>query len=569
MDMSAMVAAQGVSVFALVVRIVVLLATALVAGLGLLRPLVRRADSRASWITWAAAVAGAGAEVAGIWVTGASVPFTVAQVVLTVAVPVAARWPSVAGSAGFVLAVLLIAETGGSGSWLGFLVTVVTVVTVIAWLAVAVLGTPNRAGALAALAAGGLVLAAIGQLLLSGVAFDRRLVQTGYGLLSLAALGLALAVGAVTFWLRRSPEPGRVFRVGAAAVALGFVASGVLVALPRPAAPPNPGAPLLASVSVAGKPVPVLVTPQRPGPNLVHFPAAAGTGISVDTGVGAPVVAVPRPGAEGTWALVDLPAGPSRFTVRSGGRQAEVEVDTGSATGSASATGADGPECASAALGELVAGQDQPLTACPADTLDPADATALHATVDYLAGRHAAGITLAADTSPRSTRAATLVRQVAAADHLPVSTAPAAGNALVVVSGWAAAAGQLAPAVSQQASGVTYSYGLVLAPWLLNAPIVNSVPSSLLPLRFDPRVENSLRYAVELANAFGGENANPAGFAAYLAAKGQRSDGVRLIYSAAQVDAMPMDMPDMSAPYPGQWIPNGTIVPISGKLQEG
>ena len=566
MDMSGAAAAGGISVVAVLVRVVVLLATALVGGLGLVRPLVPRADPRAGWIGWGAAVAGAAAELARIWVTGASVSFTIAQIALTVAVPGLARWPSASGSAGFGLAALLLAETGARGSWLGFLVTVLGVVAVLGWLGVAVLGPPRRAGQLSGLAAGGLVLAAAGQLLLSGVAFDRRLFQSGYGLSLLGGLVLALGVGAVTWWLRRDAE--RVFRAGAVAVALGFVASAVVVALPRPTLP-TPGAPLLAAVSVAGQKVPVLVTPQRPGPNLVHFPAGAGAGFAVSAGSAAPVLAVARPGAEGTWALVDLPAGRSEITVSARGQRTELEVDTGSGTTLAGATGADGPECASAALGELVAGADQSLATCPAETLDPADASALRSTVDYLAGRHADGITLAGDGSPRSSRAADLVRQAAAADHLPVGTTPAAGNALVVVSGWAAASGQLTTAVSRQASGVTYTYGLVLAPWLLNAPIVDAVPSSLLPLHFDPRVENSLRYAVELSHAFGGENANPAGFAEYLAAKGQRFDGVLLMYSAAQVDAMPMDMPDMGAPYPGQWIPNGTIVPISGQLREG
>lgn len=113
---------------------------------------------------------------------------------------------------------------------------------------------------------------------------------------------------------------------------------------------------------------------------------------------------------------------------------------------------------------------------------------------------------------------------------------------------------------------------MYLAPWLLNPPIVRSVASSLLPLRFDPRVSASLSYAVAVANAFDGENATPDGYYRWLAAQGQPvpAGGVQ-VYATAQVDAMPMagsDMADMSQPYPGQWIPGGTIVPVSGVLNQ-
>jgi hypothetical protein len=123
-----------------------------------------------------------------------------------------------------------------------------------------------------------------------------------------------------------------------------------------------------------------------------------------------------------------------------------------------------------------------------------------------------------------------------------------------------------------QSSSVSYGYGVYLAPWLLNPPIVQSVASSLLPLRFNPRVAASLSYSVALANAFGGENATPEGYYRWLAAEGQPAPagGVQ-VYAAAQVDAMPMSGPgmaDMTQAYPGQWIPGGTIVPVSGVLNQ-
>jgi hypothetical protein len=253
------------------------------------------------------------------------------------------------------------------------------------------------------------------------------------------------------------------------------------------------------------------------------------------------------------------------------GQRGTVALDTGDAPGPASATGVDGPECASAALGPLISDRQLPLTACPSDALDPADAQALRDLVGYLESRQVKGVTLVGDPSPRSAQAAATVRQAAATNHLPVASTPTGGNALVVVSGWAAAAAQLTTAANLQATSPAYEYGLYLAPWLLTPPIVNSVASSSLPLRFDPRVATSLSYSVSVQNLFGGENATPDGYYRWLAAQGQPVGGGEVqIYSAAQVDAMPMDGPDMAdmaQPYPGQWIPNGTIVPVSGVLQ--
>ncbi len=309
----------------------------------------------------------------------------------------------------------------------------------------------------------------------------------------------------------------------------------------------------------------MLVTPQRPGPNLVHFPASAGTGISVDTGSGHPVTATARPGAEGTWAEVTLPAGTSDLVIAAHGDQASVPLNTGSTSGPPSAAGPDGPECADAALGTLVAQQHVPLVSCPSDGLDAADAKALRALVGYLGSRHVNGITIAADDSPRSVQAASVVREAARAAGLPISAGPAADNALVVVTGWTGAASELDSVLHLQATTPTYGYGLYLAPWLLNPPIVNSVATSSLPLSFDPRVATSLTYSVTVENAFGGENATPGGYGRWLTATGQQAGTGVQIYAAAQVDAMPMDdMADMSQPYPGQWIPNGTIVPVTG-----
>jgi hypothetical protein len=560
-------------------RVVLLFATAIVAGTGLARSTVDSTTRRTVVVVWIAAAIATAADVFSIVAAGAGVPVAVAQAVLTLAIPVLLNLPAAAGIAGLALAVLLVAETAAGGSGLGFLITLVYTAAVVIWFGVAVLSLTTATGwkldrarprVLAGVIAAVLVVAGVGQVLLSGLAFDSRLYQTGYGLALLAAAVLSIGVAVVAIRGPRdavTDRPPRVYRFGVIGVAAGFLVWSATAAIPAPLPLPVAGAPVLDQVSLAGKQVPVLITPQRPGPNLVHFPAGAGTGISVDTGSGPPVTAIARPGAEGTWAEVTLPAGRSELVLATHGDHASVPLDAGTTPGLRSAAGPDGPECADAALGTLVAQQHVPLLSCPADTLDATDAQALRALVGYLGSRQVKGITIAADDSPRSVQAAGVVREAASAAGLPVGTAPAAGNALVVVTGWTGAANELDSVLRLQATTPTYGYGLYLAPWLLNPPIVNSVATSSLPLSFDPRVATSLTYSVAVENAFGGENATPDGYARWLAATGQQTATGVQVYAAAQVDAMPMDdMADMSQPYPGQWIPNGTIVPVTGVL---
>lgn len=126
---------------------------------------------------------------------------------------------------------------------------------------------------------------------LSGIGLDRRLYETGYGILLVALV--VLPVAAVVVWTRR-------FRlVGAGATALAFLSFGALPALAKPEQLPQPGVPLLAHTGDA----PVLVTPQRIGPNLVHFPASAGHDLTVTTSDGRVVRAEERTGAEGSWTV--------------------------------------------------------------------------------------------------------------------------------------------------------------------------------------------------------------------------------------------------------------------------
>jgi hypothetical protein len=328
-----------------------------------------------------------------------------------------------------------------------------------------------------------------------------------------------------------------------------------------------PGVPLLADEPG----VPVLVSPQRPGHNVVHFPASAGGDLAAGVRGGLITKAVARPGAEGTWADVDLPPGRSDLEIHRGGTTTVVEVDAGTAPGP-SITDADAPECASAALGGLVAGRADVLTACPSDALAPEDGGALVKLVEFLAARKPAAITLVADDSPRGAAAAKLVRETAARTGLAVRPDAGPDTALVVVSGWAAGYTAMTRAAERQRLEPTHQYGLYLAPWLLNGPIVNAVASASLPLRFDPREATAVGYAVAVGGRFGGESPTLGGFRTWLGAGGAAGDVQ--IFAAAQVNAMPMNPGEPHAPgmapdrdYAGQWVPDGTIVPITSVLR--
>lgn len=578
MDMPGMGAAAdaaGVSFGAVSLRIVLLFGTAVVAGIGLLRPVVREAPARASVIAGVSGAVAAAATAASIWTADASPAFVIVQLALTAAIPLALRrFPTVAVFAGLLLAGVLVAESAPGRSGLFFLADLLYTAAAVVWLGMTVFAVTapvdgwvldrRRARSTALGASALLAVSGVVQLVNSGIAFDRRVFQSAYGFALLIVAVASVAVFVVTLVVLRDRGPSRAFRFGVLGVTAGLLVWGASTAFPAPGPLPTPGVPELTQVSVAGQQLPTLVTPQRPGVNLVHFPASAGSGLSVAAG-GAQVRATPRAGAEGTWAEVRLPAGRSSLTVQRKGNRGSLDVDAGTARGPASASGADGPECASAALGTLAAGRRTELTSCPSDSLDTQDAKALRAAVRFLISRHAGAIQTVGDDSPRSRQAETVVRKESAG-KIRITSAPEHDSALLVVSGWAAGSAQLRSAFGALANGSAYLYGFYLAPWLLNAPVVNSVPSASVPLRFDPRVPDSLEFSTTLEHLFGEENPSTSAYYAWRRAKQLPIDARAQIYATAQVDAMPMSGMRMGAPYPGQWVPNGTVVPVSGLL---
>ncbi|MEV6907891.1 hypothetical protein [Amycolatopsis sp. NPDC051071] len=574
---------SGADLALVLLRLGLLLTTAFLAGSGILRPLVGGLPKRL-YLTLGAlgAVSAALAAVSAITVD-VNVLALIVHILLALAIPVLVRWPSAGRWASLALAALVVLETSLGRSGVEFAIDTVYVAAAALWFGVTVLSvwlpavqwrqTNFRLGPLSLTLGGLLVVAGAVHLFSSGLGFDRRIYETFFGITLLVIAVLPVVATVVAGFFLTGTDSTRSYRFGAAAVAVGFVAWSAIAAIPKPAELPTPGVPLLADASVGDRTFPVLVSPQRPGKNLVHFPASAGDELSAGVEGGLIGKAIVRPGAEGSWAEVDLPRGRSDLIISRGDQKTTIVLDAGDEQGPA-VEDVDAPECASAALGGLIADRREVLTSCPADALSREDGGSLVKLVEFLAGRKPSALTLVEDTSPRGVAAAKLVRETAARSGLPVRAEAGPNTALLVVSGWAGGYTAMTRAAESQRLKPTHQYGLYLAPWLLNGPIVNSVASSSLPLRFDPREQVAVSFAVAAGNAFGGESPTLGGFRNWLGDQWTSINGDVQIFAAAQVNAMPMYPGEPHAVgmiadrnYAGQWIPDGTIVPISSVLR--
>ncbi|MET0188292.1 MAG: hypothetical protein ABW212_04785, partial [Pseudonocardia sediminis] len=365
---------------------------------------------------------------------------------------------------------------------------------------------------------------------------------------------------------------------------------------PVPAADAVPGQALLRGVDLGEGPVAMLVTPMRPGPNLVQLsaaPAAGGHGAGHDMSAmaghdmaghdmsGAATVAAgdstagfaARRGAPGEWAVVNIPAGTDSLTISANGTERTVPIDVGTdaAAAPAGATGPDGPECASAVLGAIVAGGPSAGTAtqCPAQSLEQGQATALRALVQVLAKHGVPSVSLVSDSSPRSVAAANLVRSEGAKAGLdfPPNAATDPNSAVLVVSGWQGATATLHEAKLRSASTPTYLGGTYLAPWLLTGDVLNATPNAVLPLTFTPQEPLAQNYVASLARTYPGAAPSTSGFLSWAAVAGRPVTQSPTLYGAAPV-SVPMSVePEGSTGHHGgpnmaAWFPNGTVVQI-------
>ncbi|MER5472074.1 hypothetical protein [Streptomyces sp. NPDC002685] len=382
-----------------------------------------------------------------------------------------------------------------------------------------------------------------------------------YGVL-LGALVLTGGIGLIMLQLRYGRLRRRRTVLASFAV---IVVTSVLVGMTvshdsGPAVARTPGVPLLSAAALGAQRVPVLVVPNRPGFNLV---GVAADGASAGTDPGRLTAGRRYSGSERTWVGVTLGAGEQRLYVSANGVSAALDVDTGHEPAAESATlrGTDGPECAAAALGALLAGSERPWSACPADRLAAADTAMLRSTVHFLAARGTRSVALRSDDSPRARAAAAVVREAATRERLSVVAPGKGAPPLLVVAGWAVAETQ----VKDVAAGRVRAEGTYLAPWLLSPPVLGPSAGQIIPLRYDPRGPAAERYLSALAGRFPGELPSAAGYEAW-----QRQLGgdfaPTLLYAAAEVyiPGMPSHQHSKGA----DWLTSGMITPVSGPLRQ-
>ncbi|GAB3767600.1 hypothetical protein FB382_002382 [Nocardioides ginsengisegetis] len=339
----------------------------------------------------------------------------------------------------------------------------------------------------------------------------------------------------------------------------------------------TPGTPTIQRIRHDDVQFTVTVAPARPGRNLVRVDATPigdthrhrGLPVLVGTGPHDMVRAVPRPGTDGLWAVVDLPEGQGTVLVSHGPRhRVPFAVETGIAGSGAPDTSAwtssDGPECLTSATGSLIAGGLAPTT-CPAEDLTAADRGALVSVVATLASRGVTELAVEADGSPRSRAAYAAVREAATAHHVRVvdpADPPGTRNALLVVSGWADAARTLTRTTALPlARQPMRSDGTWLAPWLLTPQVVDSTLGAILPLDFDVRDPAAQEFSQTLVRWFPGQSPTAAGYLAWRAQHGDDPDPWSL-YAATRAAYMPAQGHHQHHETAVAWFPGGTVTPV-------
>lgn len=554
-------------------RVVALVAGGAVAGVAVLRALSGPPSRRVVRVVAVASALAAAAVAVALLRTGGD-PWSWAQVALTVALAaLVARAGATAVTAGGLLlsAALALAAAGPHAATVAELaVGLAHTLAAVLWLGAALLvaAGPGRRALLRRLAPVAVVSSAVllgtglVQSLQAGLLPDAATLASTFGrVVALKLLLFVAVVGLGAYALLRARTAGDADRalrgrshLAVTGLAAATACGAVLVAVAPPPAPAEPGVPLLRTVTFTERPMPVLVAPQRPGPNLVHVGVA---GMQVGADPDALVTADARPGAPGGWAVLDLPAGTDRLWIGYGAWRTSVRLDLGApagSTGLGGLTGPDGPECATAVAGALAAAAPLP-AACPADALSATDAGVLRATVRFLAGRATPALHLVGDGSPRSAAAETVVREEAARTGLPVAPRPVREGAVLVVAGWAAARDRLA---ADAVRPVTIA-GTYTAPWLATASLLGYQTGAVAALGFDPRGRQAQGYLAALRRTGTTALASPAGFRAW----GGPDTPTRL-YGAVQVSFLPQGL-EMGGPA-DRWIPGGTITPLSPPL---
>lgn len=332
--------------------------------------------------------------------------------------------------------------------------------------------------------------------------------------------GVLLALVALVWFAVATTRDRRAvlgMRVGAAVLAVATLASTAQAVVLRPPEP-IPGMATAARLELGPSRVDALVVPNLPGWNLVHIGSATA---SVGTSEDQLTPARPRPGTTGGWLAIHLPPGRSDLWVRDAAGVDSFTTDTGGGEPApASLTGADGPECASALLGRMLASGTAQGVRCPAESLHPRDADALRETVIALAAAGHRELAMATDGSARSAAAVRTVGDAALAEGIAV-VRPGPATPLVLVNGWTGAAATLAGV----ADGSLAADGTYLAPWLFTGPLLAPAAGQHVAQRFDPADEPFRRYGAELREDYPTQPVSASGYRAWLTERLQPETG--------------------------------------------
>lgn len=580
------VAAAGEGWVAVVLRCVVLTASAAVAGVALLRPLSGPPGPRTGRVLLGAAAIAAGGlafsvptlGTATIWALGQATVTLLAAALLPRAIP--------AVGAGVLLVTALgweaVIDRTGSALLLGWVHTVSASV----WLAAAVLVVAGEPGTRRVLLRRHIPVAVAAALVLAGTGVVRawqaqlRPDATSAGSLfgQLVVAKTVLFVAAVVLAVlayrrltgsahvaahRRFPERSIALlgRAGVTVLAVALLAGASLAALDPPVAAGEAGKPVVRTVAVGARPVPVVVAPHRPGPNLVYVGAL---GYRVGTDPEHFVDATVRRGATGGWAVIDLPAGRSQLWISGGEHRVPLRLDAaGPATPLGALTGPDGPECLTAVMGGFATGRtDGALPVrCPADVLVDSDAATLRTLVGFL-GRRGRSVHPVADGSPRSMAALAEVHQAAAERGVRVDGAAEPASTVLLLGGWEQADQLLVEYTRSAAPG-----GIYLAPWLATAPLLRYSTGAITALRFDPRGELAARYLAALRARAVPALASPAGLAGWLGGVAVDPRSAIRLYASARVAVLPAEFGHAHSAQDG-WMPGGTLTPVTAPLPE-
>lgn len=587
------VAAAAQGWVAIMLRCVVLTASAVVAGVALLRPLSGPPGPRTARVVLGAAAIAAGGLAFSVPTLGTATIWALGQATLTVLAATLLPRVIPAAGAGALLVVVLgweaVVDRAGSASLLGWVHTVSASV----WLAAAVLVVAGEPGTRRALLRRHIPVAVAAALLLAGTGVVRawqaqlRPDATSAGSLfgqvvvTKAVLFVAVVVLAVLAYRRlresthvpahrRLPErPGeRLGRAGVTVLAVALLAGASLAAVDPPVAAAKAGEPVLRTIAVGARSVPVVVAPHRPGPNLVHVGAL---GYRVGTDPEHLVDAAARRGATGGWALIDLPAGRSQLWIGDGEHRVPLRLDAaGPASPLGALTGPDGPECLTAVVGGYVTGRadtGRPGGAlpvrCPAAVLTDSDAATLRTLVGFLHGR---GLSVhpVVDGSPRSMAALVEVHQAAAPRGIRLAKAAEPGGAVLLLGGWE----QADQLLVEHTRGAAAPSGIYLAPWLATAPLLRYSTGAITALRFDPRGELAARYLAALRARAVPALASPAGLAGWSGgAAGDPGPGATRLYASARIAFLPAELGHAHGE-PDGWLPGGTLTPVTAPLPE-